>query len=384
MVDSEKKSSSSSNKSHIMILLGRHEDWIHAQIYETPGGNPIVAHTDSIKSLVCGPLTSSLQQALPQYQSNVICEDSQLVDLRPFRLLHPHTTTNYFVPLASWTVHLRIPTRVGWIPPPLPSEYATADWKFYAWDEASALGQWWDAAVTSSLETSASTAKVLQSFTEQVLNPRGGIFGNSSIQLKGKLSENGGMHRKLHQTLRVRLPETGPTFRAIAHILVVLPPGLFLNIEDAIETPPGSLLKQFRVLDVPPGRVIDQEEPAFVSQSHGVLLQIEFPAQEEFLEVQWVLLLHTRYPKPLQQADFSLLAMIPPAVWSLQVVRDNDSAVVDVPWTWGKPDSTPHYIWVAAGRQEDFVPVMTITTLVAMVGCGVMLRALAKTTRSLG
>eukprot|EP00977_Amphora_coffeiformis_P014117 scaffold3856_cov169-Amphora_coffeaeformis.AAC.3 len=336
MVDSEKKSSSSSNKSHIMILLGRHEDWIHAQIYETPGGNPIVAHTDSIKSLVCGPLISSLQQALPQYQSNVICEDSQLVDLRPFRLLHPHTTTNYFVPLASWTVHLRIPTRVGWIPPPLPSEYATADWKFYAWDEASALGQWWDAAVTSSLETSASTAK------------------------------------------------TGPTFRAIAHILVVLPPDLFLNIEDAIETPPGSLLKQFRVLDVPPGRVIDQEEPAFVSQSHGVLLQIEFPAQEEFLEVQWVLLLHTRYPKPLQQADFSLLAMIPPAVWSLQVVRDDDSAVVDVPWTWGKPDSTPHYIWVAAGRQEDFVPVMTITTLVAMVGCGVMLRALAKTTRSLG
>ena len=367
----ENETNSSTNSSNLMILLGRHEDWIHAQVYETR--DDVISH-ESIDSLVCHPLMKSLQNALPQYESSVVCEDSKLVDLRPFRT--QRQATDAFVPLATWTIPLRVPTRVGWMPPPLPSEYATIDWKFYVWDEARAQGLWRDEA--TSRESASSPA--LQSFMDQVFTPKS-KSGSNSIRLEGKLSESGGMHRKFHQTLRVGLPQTGPTLRAIANILVLLPPDLFVNIEEAVEKPNESLLKSFRVLDVPPGRVIDQEEPSFASPSHGVLIQFEFPADEERAEVKWDLLLHTRYPKPLHQADFSLLALMPPVVWSMQVVRDDESVVGRVPCPWVAPDSTPHYTWVAAGRKEDFVPVMTITTIAALAGSAVMLRALAKAAR---
>ena len=263
-VANEKNVSRSTN-TDIIILLGQHEDWIHGQVYETTrDGLHLVSHNRSIDSIVCDPLMASLQQSLPQYPTNVVCKANQLVDLRPFRFQHRHTTQNDFLPLATWTVPLRVPTGVGWMPPPIPTKYLTSNWKFYVWDNASAIGMWWDA---TNFSQESALSPILQSYMDRVLNQKS-KFGNNTLQLEGELSDSGGMHRKFHQTLHVRLPETVPTMRAIVNILVLLPPDLFINIEEAIKTPTGSLLTRFRVLDVPPGRVIDQEEPSFVSPSH--------------------------------------------------------------------------------------------------------------------
>lgn len=371
-----------------MILVGRHEDWIHAQIYEeTRRDNAVLDEEhDSIASIVCRPLMKALQRALPDHHDDLVCEGRQLVDLRPFRPLQRRgeqdtaTTTaedSGFVPLAVWTLPLNVQVRNGWMPPSLPAGYSQ-DWQFFSWDETRDQDSWDDA----SPPAPASQHSALRSFREQVLQTGPSRDETKAIRLEGKLSESGGMHRKFHQTLRVHLPQTGPSLRATADILVFLPPDLFINIEEAIEMPNDSPLTAYRVLDIPPGRVIDQEEPSFVSPSHGVMIQIDFSAQEEWVTVNWDLLLHTRYPKPLAQGDFSLLALMPPVVWSLRVRDDDDDAVVaDLTCPWVAAEATPHYTWVAAGRREDLVPVLAVTTVVALAGSAVMLRALAVATR---
>jgi hypothetical protein len=206
-----------------------------------------------------------------------------------------------------------------------------------------------------------------------------------AYSLEGSLSASGGMHRTLHQRLHLA-PTIVPAnhSRGVVEVLVVLPPALFLNVEEAVQVLAPDNVQVRRVWSP---AVIDQEEPAFVSPSHAVLLELDF-----FLEttgdglltttmttvVEWNLLLHVRYPSPLPQgADFGLVAVLPPVVWSLHV----GGVVLTSPRQWHTTmmDKEPLYLWVAAGRREHLGIAVAVTTAAALVGALVMLRAIVQT-----
>ena len=395
----------------LMILLAQHGDWIHAQIYRGTSNNHAVALSDDDKddfigTLVCPSLRQALaeQGLLAHYNNNDDDEDeswntfcnnpttTSLVDLRPFaKLLHKQEQQVHYAPLASWTHPMQRPTESGLMPPPaLPASFDNLEWKYLVVGDM-ARGVWEYNAKTT-------VPRHLQRFVKQLAIGTGNVNAddNNTIQLQGQLSQSGGMHRKFHQTLRVNLPqikELSSATTAVLDILVLIPPDLFLNIEEAIQVPPSSPIVRHAILNVPPDRVIDQEEPTFASPAHGVLLRIEFPVtlSSSSTTLEWDILLHVRYPTPLEKADFLLIAVIPAIPWSLTVVVNDDDddnskdeivlASLACPWT--APVAPPQCTWVAAGRQEYLVPVMVSTTLMALAGSVAMLRTLAKTAPSL-
>jgi hypothetical protein len=211
---------------------------------------------------------------------------------------------------------------------------------------------------------------------------------SSFIHLSSTLSKSGGMHRELRQKLTFSLPTdflaSGETSAAAAlrsqydfSILLPIPPGIFINVEDAsFTTVPGMKIavssissssrgsRAPRVVSnedegnskvrtnlnstVDTALVIDQEEPAFASPSQLVLCRLtgplavapvifDSPVHDESngggqgrpdslsattIELTWDTHLHVRYPLPIQnnnnnqdsQHYYSQLTFMPPMI----------------------------------------------------------------------
>ena len=386
----------------LMVVLGRRDHLIHAQIYQ-PRDSP--SPNEDIETVVCSALQRSLQEALSNNSTKATANvqlllrracpsggggDGTVVDLRPFQSLPQRLDDDGdfpYIPLATWTHAIQVPTMTGVVLPPPPTRGLGDDdhWNIFVWDDALRQGTWWD---NHASRTTAPSH--FSSFMSHVISPYSGSVKKEKedpVHLDGQLSETGGMHRKLHQTLRLRLPRQYPNATVVANILILLPPDLFINVEDAVEVSSRRPIMTHRILDAPPGRVIDQEEPSFVSPAHGVMLQIEFTLdqhqqQDATAIVEWDLLLHMRYPKPLEQADFSLVSLLTPTIWSLAVIQE-ESVLATIPCPFTMPSTSPQYTWVAVGRTGDLVPVMAVTLIAALVGSFVMLRELNKTARIL-
>ena len=395
-----------------MVLLARHGDWIHAQMYhrQHPVNNDdqddknedsttsstltedssLSASPLNLHSWLCPLLQRALQQVFGQdavltpYNDDdatwhTICRDestSRLVDMRPFQAQQQQEHSPLYTLLASWTHSMQQPTAVGIMPPDLP--VSLDSWQFYVtahpFDDLA-----WEYTSDKAIE---SAPLPWQPFLQQIF--RDMHNADDIIQLKGELAQSGGMHRKFRQKTLVQLPQTSPTATASLDVLILLPPDMFINIEEAVEvsstlatsTP---ILRHF-ILDIPPHRVIDQEEPTFASPAHGVLLRLEFPATSSaIVTLEWELLLHLRYPAPLKRADFVLIAILPLVPWSLTVAEPNGTVLTHVAFPLAAPSATPHYTWVAAGRQEYLLFVVVLTSLAALVGSAVMLRTLTTT-----
>jgi hypothetical protein len=294
-------------------------------------------------------------------------EDCRAADVADLRAL-PHDDQDDTPWGAVWTRPRTRTTTVGTRPPAPPrGDDGRGDdgpVGVYLWDDHLREGSW-------------------QSHVDDEL-----ARADESYSLEGSLSASGGMHRTLHQRLHLA-PTSVPAnnqSRGVVEVLVVLPPALFLNVEEAVQVlAPGNV--QVRRVWSP--AVIDQEEPAFVSPSHAVLLELDF-----FLEttgddamttttrttvVEWNLLLHVRYPSPLPQgADFGLVAVLSPVVWSLHV--GGVALTSPRPWhTTIMGNKEPLYLWVAAGRREHLGITVAVTVAAALVGALVMLRAIVQT-----
>jgi hypothetical protein len=200
---------------------------------------------------------------------------------------------------------------------------------------------------------------------------RNGNNASSFIHLFSSLSKSGGMHRELRQKLSFSLPTDflasgeASTVTALRSqydysidIILSIPPGLFINVEDAsFTTVPGMKIAVSSIGNSSRGSgartvsnedggnskagtenlsstvdtalIIDQEEPAFVSPGHLVLCRLtgplayapvilvdspavhdesnvadqgtdSLPATTTTIELTWDTHLHVRYPMPIQ------------------------------------------------------------------------------------
>ena len=187
-------------------------------------------------------------------------------------------------------------------------------------------------------------------------------------------------------------------------MVLQIPSGLFVNVEDLFRMETAGALLSVVELIGPMERMIDQEEPAFVSPSHGLLVQItlEIPPTAIVVVAEFVTLLHVRYPLPIPRDDpnassFRLVVVPPPRLLDGRVLHhhhddENDSSDrpdESVRITLSRQgrdspceteDSRPRLLslWVAAGREEDYMFTLGVTLLVALLGAMVMLRDISQ------
>ena len=222
----------------------------------------------------------------------------------------------------------------GW--PPAMMDLPSIKEHHFMWDEMSQNGSWHD-----------DTAE------DRVLDP-----------LTSTLSQSGGLHRKLHQHLSLPFSAASNT---VAHVLLILPSEWFINIEDAVEYHDPHIAN-LEIWDA--GQNIDQEEPSFASPAHAVVIAVTTTAAATgniHMSLEWDVLLHLRYPAPLQDGDYSLVTL--PAPLSLG----------SSPRTFGAPRIDPPLTtWIAVGHEHDFIPVILLTTLASMLGSLIMLQRVAR------
>lgn len=275
---------------------------------------------------------------------------------------------------------------------------------------------------------------------------------NNNIQLMSALSEAGGMHRRWHHELQIELcndtcsgiidsnpgcPRGGGICCSFAIWIVMhIPSGLFINVEDAFEiqtNPPpttttGSVPPQSqqspttgRVVSLTidlltnDNIVIDQEEPSFSSPPHTVVYRVnavwDAPNTRSTAEggssnqmplvavgrVQWDTLLHVRYPKPLpsssswffsgkdtslSSSSSSFISLVPPQIIMATLGRREEMVGRRQPLVFLTPvmDDAPIRFSIAAGYASDLIPVLIVTLAMTWIGTVLLLRGMAQLT----
>jgi hypothetical protein len=281
------------------------------------------------------------------------------------------------------------------------------------------------------------------------------------IQLWTNLSETGGMHRDMYHTLQFQPPPPPPLllssssssslpFPSYIHnnislyMLLHIPSDLYLNVEDCFRwekqqdrftshradgtnhrnSSSSSSSSHMQIVDITvvpnaiPHYVIDQEEPAFASPSHAILVHIQllFTVHDDHqqqhqdhlpptvLTVEFATKLHVRYPPtwappspPRNVFDphyhhhhhnFRSVIIPPPILVSGTIVPtslddDDDDTNHDrsrpilprrIPYDPlvlpAKAIVAPQLLqlWVAPGHQSHFLYVVWVTITVAMIG----------------
>jgi hypothetical protein len=345
-----------------------------AHVYETAASDD----SGAAAATLCPVLTRALRAAGVNYDGDddndefTLCHAKHVVDIRDVPSPPHNDDAAASRLLAVWSRPLAI-TAVGTMPPALyrASEQQPDDGQQrYVWDDVLRQGSWQNDTTTADAGATATDGPY--------------------YTLQGSLAAQGGMHRKLHQ--RIRIPAAAVTNthhannnyttnvrRGVVEVLILLPPDLFLNVEEAVQViSPASEVEVVRVWSP---AVIDQEEPAFTSPSHAVLLELAFDLADTNTDndatvVEWNLLLHVRYPMTLSDADFRVVTMLPPVVWSLHV---DGVTILPLP-----PPLTeePLYLWVAAGRRAHLGLTVAVTTAAALLGALIMLRAIVQSASS--
>jgi hypothetical protein len=233
--------------------------------------------------------------------------------------------------------------------------------------------------------------------TKTSSGPFDGRYWN--VHLETKLLPSGGMHRDLHHTLYFSVDETSnapissnETYNGTIDLLLHLPSGLFINIEDCFHwrNDPQNRFQIDHISTVS-ATLIDQEEPAFVSPSHLLRIQVEFSlffsrtsaiseghvAHQGSLEFSTQL--HARYPKPLspQEIQNFQLITIPPLI----LISGNlSTGIMDLDWVPYRDKEDPEWLmwWVAPGHQRHFSYVLGVTIAAAVLGAILMWRDLSQ------
>jgi len=260
-------------------------------------------------------------------------------------------------------------------PPPLVSTTQGSTWSNHAvWDERG-----WSVEVVSRQAVS----------TDSI----------ATTTVTSTLSEAGGMHRDLHSVLEIDLPvddnstiAAGDSYNFTTTMLLFLPANVFINTEDCLVTKQANVTLQ---LQTAAGETIDQEEPAFATRPHLVLVHIQGQvATTESLTttrlvVPWTTLLHVRYPAPAaaSTASYDFTAVTVPAPVFLQgTLQSHSTGMLTTTRTLVSDTNAPsHYwdpalltVWVATAKQDDYWCVTMLTLAAAVVGAGIMLRDIAR------
>jgi hypothetical protein len=266
------------------------------------------------------------------------------------------------------------------------------------------------------------------------------------IQLWTNLSETGGMHRDMYHTIQFQPPPPSSSlpFPSYIHnnislyMLLHIPSDLYLNVEDCFRwekkqdrftshradgtkhssSGSGSSSSHIQIVDITvvpnsiPHYVIDQEEPAFVSPSHAILVHVQllYTVHQDHLPptvvtVEFATKLHVRYPPTWapspprnvfdphyhRQHNFRSVIIPPPILVSGTIVlmSVDDDDVDDTNHDRSRPMPIPPrripydplvlpakavvapqllQLWVAPGHQSHFLYVVWVTITVAMIG----------------
>jgi len=194
---------------------------------------------------------------------------------------------------------------------------------------------------------------------QKPLNPSSSGVSNSTTTfvagMHSILHETGGMHRILTSEIQVSVPQQQQhqllqtnensnelnddyqQYRLSLWIRLYLPADLFINVEDVLEVvPPSSSMSQEQQKGDPPAAVwlslhtvdsdtvINEEEPAFVSPAHVVLVHVQATSKirrsddskgGNHWSIRFDSKVHLRYPQPIsehEKGDFVLVTMLPP------------------------------------------------------------------------
>lgn len=232
-----------------------------------------------------------------------------------------------------------------------------------------------------------------------------------SVHLESELSELGGMHRDLRHRITIKTASrsnikeehnSSSTAKISMIMALHILSDLFVNVEDLFRFETSGISAEL----VPTENVIiDQEEPAFVSPPHGLLVHVTVEqsavaaaaaiAAATTATFEFVTMLHVRYPLPFSANEtdsFRLVVLPPPRLLIATLVwgdRDPDADVMyeNVHILFSPPNSAPHQqqdqrrllsLWVAAGHQADYQFTLGITLLTAVVGAIIMLRDISR------
>jgi hypothetical protein len=285
-------------------------------------------------------------------------------------------------------------------PPTLTNEDndPTRSWKHFVWStEASGTGEW---LVDNERRPAIS---ILQDNTN--INDDDDVDDAAvNTSLRSTLSETGGMHRDFHHVLqlgnvppecqRIDTMERNNSCTFSVWISLYLPPDVFVNTEDAFSSNHPSI--DFQIYTADHGKeLIDQEEPAFASPWHVVLVHLQGPvgvldAQQmhstptTMIVIEWDTLLHIRYPSPVLNRDFARMHALAPQLVDGEILQSIDATTNTTRWKMmmapNSNDLDPAVLstWLAVGREEDYPWVLGFTMVAATVGAVVMLRDISR------
>jgi len=304
--------------------------------------------------------------ALPEYS------DSLLLPVYAFfynsnRAIPPHNAA------SSWRV-----------PAPPEDDYALSTIsKRSVWDYYGRHGRW--------LSLDDDDALHFQSWlgnNDSTTTAAAAAFGVPVVHLESQLLPSGGMHRDLRH--RITLQNKQAAAAAVTTITTLIlalqiPYDLFVNVEDLVrvETTAGAVVGTVRLVRHNTTVIIDQEEPAFVSPPHALLLEITIDNNTTDTTTtlfQFVTKLHVRYPLPVSGDDegsFRLVVMPPPRLLAATSTTTSNSEPITTTILSSRHEQ-PLSLWVAAGRQEHYWFTLGVTFLASVVGAVIMLRDIAR------
>jgi PIG-X / PBN1 len=226
--------------------------------------------------------------------------------------------------------------------------------------------------------------------------------------VESNLAASGGLHRDLEHCITLTSPppsshahgslDTTGIMQVSLYLLIHLPSDLFVNVEDLFlySNDAATTAASWNVTLVPPLTVIDQEEPAFVSPAHALLVRVSArlgdDSSREWMPpprytMQFVTKLHVRYPKPFaaaynKSANFRRVMLPQPELLTGAVIRHHSTGMemFNIHVQACLPSSTflyPLELWIAAGHQYQYAFVWWMTLLVAIAGALVMLKDIA-------
>jgi hypothetical protein len=310
----------------------------------------------------------------------------------------PSQFATYMFSYPRWTRE----TANGFFLPPSPPNNDNTDdpshsWKRFVWStETSGTGEW-----LFDNERRPAISIVQDNTNINDDDDVDAAVVNSS--LRSTLSETGGMHRDFHHVLQLgNVPpecqrihtESNNSCTFSVWISLYLPPDVFINTEDAFSSNHPSI--DFQIYTADNGtELIDQEEPAFASPWHVVLVHVQGPvvgldAQQmhstsaAVMVIEWDTLLHIRYPSPVVNRDFARIHVLAPQLLDGGFLQSTDTTTNTTRWKMimapNSNDQDPAVLstWVAVGREEDYLWVLGLTMLAATVGAAVMLRDISR------
>ncbi|GKY98917.1 hypothetical protein MPSEU_000847500 [Mayamaea pseudoterrestris] len=248
-------------------------------------------------------------------------------------------------------------------------------WSYFVWDDVILLGFW-----LTSHEAGQRTA-----FLQPLMSDDSRSFFQASIN--SSLALSGGMHRSMQHSINVILPELATDLKATLNLQVsiwiqlFLPPDVFVLPNDAFEDNAQWNL----TMHTASGRVMSEEEAAYASPSHVVLVHVQGHVNANNVsQINFATKMHFRYPQPSKDPlkNFQIVSIMAPEVVAGQIIAVEASNNMTTtlylqPPGHVKPTSTLDspvilYVQVATPLASDVTFVLASTIVVSLIGAAVI------------